>query len=344
MNTYGNIGNQTAGWYARRLLSHAQPVLVLEAFALTKTLPKNETKVIEFRRFRPLPNASQLVEGQTPSAQLFGYDAVQIQMRQYGAVVIITDQVTDFNKDRVLGNIVEAQGEQVGRTREALLWDIVRSGTNVQYAGNMSSRASLTKDSLLSTNEVRRAVATMMRNKAVKITRVLKPSPNYESYSVPPAYIAVTHTDAIPTLRELAGSSSARTNHFQPVNQYSNMKMVSVHEVGNFEDVRYIASPDLPAYGGATTAVASGNDIHNFYNASTGNQFDVYSTVIFGREAFGVVALRGKRGIQPIVVKPGTPDHADKLGQTGWAGWKMYFAGRILNEVWMLRLEHVLAR
>ena len=110
MNTYASIGNQTVGWYARTLLAHARPVLVLEAFALAKQLPQNQTKVIEFRRSKQLPSAVQLIEGQSPTAQDFGYDAVQITMRQYGAVVKITDQVQDFSKDRVLPDIVERQG------------------------------------------------------------------------------------------------------------------------------------------------------------------------------------------------------------------------------------------
>ena len=85
MNTYGDIGNQVAGWYSRKLLSHALPVIVLENLALTKELPKKQTKIIEFRRSRPFAAATTpLVEGEAPESSDFGYDAVSVQMQQYG--------------------------------------------------------------------------------------------------------------------------------------------------------------------------------------------------------------------------------------------------------------------
>ena len=342
MNTYGSIGNQTAGWYARKLLSHARPVLVLEAFALAKQLPQNQTKVIEFRRSRQLPKAAELAEGRAPTPQTFGYDAVSIQMRQYGAVVKITDQIQDFSKDRVLPDIVERQGEQIGEIREELLWDVVRAGTNVVYAGRRTARSALTKDDVYNVAMQRRMVSVLKSNKAQPITSVLKPSAKYETYSVDAAYIAVCHTHLIPTLSELSGTSSASTNHFTPISKHGSMRPVSIHEEGAFEKVRYVTSPDLEQYSGAGSSTAlTGDDRYDYYNnGGTTFRLDVFTTVLFGREAFGTVALRGKRAVQPIIVKPGTPDSGKLLGQIGWAGWKMYFAGRILNETWMVRGEH----
>ena len=343
MNTYAAIGNQTAGWYARKLLSHARPVLILEAFSLSKTLPQNQTKVIEFRRSRQLAPAGELVEGRAPSSQTFAYDAVSIQMRQYGAVVDITDQIQDFSKDRVLPDIVERQGEQIGETRERLLWDVVRSGTNVVYAGRKTAR-----NLLAAPNDVynvamqRRIVSVLKQAKANPITKVLSASAKYETYPVQACYVAVCHTHLIPTLNELSGVSSASTNHFIQVASYGSMVPVSIHEEGAFEKVRYVASPDLPAYSGAGANTAAGDNRVDFYTTGSGTfKADVFATVVFGREAFGTVSLRGKRAVQPIIVKPGTPDSGNKLGQVGWAGWKMYFASRILNETWMVRAEHV---
>ncbi len=136
LNTYGDIGNATAGWYSRKLLSHAMPVIILERFGLTKPLPKKQTKVIEFRRSQPFqPKTIPLVEGVTPQGSDFGYDTISAQIQQYGDWVGITDVVQDTSKDDVLRDIVERQGEQAGETREALTWGIVRAGTNVQYGG-----------------------------------------------------------------------------------------------------------------------------------------------------------------------------------------------------------------
>ena len=343
MNNYASIGNQVRGWYSRTLLEHAQPVLILEAFALMKSLPRNNTKVIEFRRSKQLPRAPELVEGVAPSPDTFSYDAVQITMKQYGAVSLITDHIEDFSKDSVMADLVERQGEQVGELREALLWDVLRAGTALLRAGGHANRADLTKADVYSTAIQRRAVAILQRNKANPIKKVVRPSVNYETYAIPPTYIGICHTDAVPTLSELAGTSSASTNHFVPASQYGgDRKQVSVHEVGSFERVAYVASPDLPAYGAATTATASASDQQEFYTSGSANNFDVYSTLILGRSAYGVVRLKGKSAIRPVIVRPGTVDSGNKLGQVGWAGWSMYFAAKILNESWMLRIESVM--
>ena len=134
MNTYGSIGNATAGWYSRKLLRHAEPVLVLERFGVARTLPRNETKKIQFRRSKAFAAATTpLNEGVTPKASDFGYDTITALIQQFGDWSELTDQVQDTSKDMVLRDISERQGEQIGETRELLMWDILRAGTSVDY-------------------------------------------------------------------------------------------------------------------------------------------------------------------------------------------------------------------
>ncbi len=332
INTYGDIGNATAGWYAKRLLSHAVPVIILERFGLIRTLPQNQTKIIEFRR--PLPFAAAtipLVEGVTPRGSAFGYDQLTVQIQQYGDWTGLTDVVEDTSKDRVLRDMSMMQGEQIGNTRELLTWSIVRAGTNVQYGGAITTRAGVNATSLLTAGMQRSAIAAMHRQKAKKFTRILGSSINYKTQGIEASYVGIAHTDMIPTIRELRGVNSDR-NSFLPVAQYGQMAPISPHEIGNFEEVRYICSPDLTPFEGAGAAATD-------EYRSTSSKFDVYPILILGREAFGCIPLRGKNAVKPMVLRSDTPAKGDELGQRGSVGWKMYFACVVLNEMWMRRME-----
>ena len=335
LNTYGDIGNTTAGWYSRRLLSHAVPVIILERFGLTKPLPQNETKIIEFRRSQPFnPKTIPLVEGVTPQGADFGYDTISAQIQQYGDWAGITDVVQDTSKDHVLRDIVVRQGEQVGETREALTWGIVRAGTNVEYGGGaVASRSAVDNTAVLNAAKQRSVVKALHRQKAKKFTSVLSGSEDYETFPIEASYIGIIHTDQIPTVRELSGGNA--NNTFVPVSRYGSRMPVSPHEVGSFEEVRYIASPDLSPFAGKGAAI--GTHASTFHN--NGTNFDVYPALYLGREAFGCIVLRGKNAVKPMVLNPDRPRGGDPLGQRGSVAWKMWFACVVLNEAWMRRLE-----
>ena len=331
ISTYGDIGNAVAGWYSKRLLSHAVPVIILERFGLIRSLPKNQTKIIEFRRSQPFaPATIPLVEGVTPAGSDFGYDQLTVQIQQYGDWAGLTDVVADTSKDRVLRDMGVRQGEQIGETREALTWDIIRAGTNVQYGGSITSRADVDETSLLAASMQRSVIAALHRQKAKKFTTILGSSINYQTSAIEASYVAVAHTDMIPTIRELSGANT--NNHFTPVSQYGRLAPISPHEIGSFEEARYICSPDLGPFEGAGAA-------ENSDYRSSNSKFDVYPVLYLGREAFGCIPLRGKQAIKPMVLRTDTPAKGDELGQRGSIGWKMYFACVVLNEMWMRRVE-----
>ena len=334
MNTYGDIGNATAGWYSRTLLSHATPVIILEMLGLTKELPPNETKVIQFRRSQPFaPALIPLIEGQTPEASNFGYDTISVQIQQYGDYAEITDVVQDTSKDRVLRDMVTRQGEQIAETREMLTWDVVRAGSNIAYAGGGATRNTVGIGDTLSAALQRSALENLHRQKGKKFNRMLAGSPDYATYPIESTYPAVTHTDQDKHIRELTGTNTNNIhNNFTPTAAYGSMMVMSPHELGAFEEVRFLTSPDLPPFTGQGQAAA--DTVH-----ATGGNADVYPILFFARESFGCIPLRGKSAVKPMVLNPNVPRGGDPLGQRGSVGWKMYFACKVLNEAWLRRLE-----
>ena len=60
--------------------------------------------------------------------------------------------------------------------------------------------------------------------------------------------------------------------------------------------------------------------------------------MLFRSDAFGIVPLKGKSSMTPMVVNP-KPAPGDPLAQRGTVGWKLWTATVILQEAFMARLE-----
>ncbi|MBP2230821.1 N4-gp56 family major capsid protein [Azospirillum agricola] len=320
--TYGDINQRTAAWAASEMLKHAEPVIVLGKFGMTKPMPKNKADTVKFRRPIPFPAATTpLVEGVTPSPQKMAYEDVPAQLKQYGKPTEITDVVDDLAEDPVLKDASMLAGEQAALTVEMVTYGVVKAGTSVFYA-NGSSRSAV--NTPISLNKQRAITRFLKAQKAQKLTSILDGSPNYGTKPIEASYVAVAHTDLESDIRGMAG--------FIPVAAYGSRKPVCPEEIGSVEDVRYVLSPELSSWPNAGGAAGS-------MVTTSGTSADVYPVLYLGKEAFGTVPLKGAGAITPMVLNPGKPDKSDPMGQRGYVSWKTYFTAVILNQNWMARLE-----
>lgn len=323
---YGDIGQRTAAWAATEMLRHATPVLVLNLFGQSKPLPKNKANTIKFRRAKVFAAVSApLQEGVTPTAQKFAYEDVTVVMRQWGGLFEISDVVADLSEDPVLSDATVSAGEQGAATVEAVTYGVVRAGTNVFYANGTARNAVNTPISLAKQRAVTRGLKAQ---KAMYITTILDASPKFATRAVEAAFVAVCHTDCDSDIRGLPG--------FIPVAQYGQRTPLCQQEIGSVEDVRYVTSPDLGAFADAGGTLA-GSGVSMV--STSGTSSDVYPVLFFGKEAYGVVPLKGSGAMTPTVINPGKPDKSDPLGQRGYVAWKTYFNAVVLNDLWMARLE-----
>lgn len=320
------ISPRTNVYAERKMLKYAAPVCVFDKFGLLRPMPKNKTQSIKFRRPNVFTAATvPLVEGVTPSTTQFSYTDVSATLLQYGQVSEITDAIEDTHEDPVLNDLTVQLGENVGRTIEALTYAVVRAGTSVFYA-NGALRTSV--NTPINLNKLRAVVKSLKAQKATMISEVLDSSVNFATRAVEPAFVAVCHTDLEPDIRSLSG--------FLPVAQYGTRKTVHEREFGTVEAVRFVTSPDLTAFTDAGAAKAgSGTTMVS----TTGTSADVYPILVFGREAYGLVPLRGMDAVEPVIIPVNKRDKSDPLGQRGYAGWKTWFAAKILNDNWLARLE-----
>lgn len=323
VTTYGDISPRTAIYAVANFLAHNLPVEVLAKFAMNEAIPKNKGQLAVFRRFVPFEiNTTALVEGVTPAPNMLQYEDVSVVISQYGAWVNFTDVIADTHEDPNLQKITMGLGEQASYVKEAIIWAELVAGTNVLYTGTATQRSEV--NAPISEDELIAAQRFLKANKARPITKMIKASTNIATEPVAPAFIAFGHTNLEPDFRALTG--------FVPREKYSNYSVVSDYELGKFQDIRVILSPDLEVFYGAGDGTTTG------VLSAGGDNVDVYPIVIVGQDAYGIVPLRGMDSAS-ITVKNPTPTYEDPLAQRGFASYKMWYAALRLNESWMVRIE-----
>ena len=70
----------------------------------------------------------------------------------------------------------------------------------------------------------------------------------------------------------------------------------------------------------------------------------VHATLVFGKDAYGVIDVDGKGAVQLIVKPHGSGGSADPLDQRATVGAKVTaYASVILNDLWLVKIEHTVS-
>ena len=335
---YGDISPRTAAEVAIDLLERGLPLLVLERFGQSKPIPSNSTKSITFRRyflktsglttFTPAayfvasnfdPATRQLMEGVTPDATALDKQDITCTLIQYGDRTEITDVVMDTHEDPILREAVDILGEQAPIILEKARYNVVKAGTNVVYSNGVL-RSSV--NSVFTASVQRTATRTLKRQLAKPITSIVRSTVNYGTEAIAPAFIGLAHPDMEYDIRKASG--------FVAAEKYGTISPLE-GEIGKISDVRYILSTIIEPWRGA--GATGGTNV-----IQTGTLADVYPILYLAKDAFGIVPLKGKSAIIPMIVNP-KPSDSDPLAQRGHASWKAYQTTVILNDFWMVRAE-----
>ena len=338
--SYGDISPAVAAYSVVRLLKRALPYLHIEKFGQTYPLPTNSTQTAKFRRYYltgttgaagpdaiysanfSIPVAiTPLVEGVTPTGSTLTNQDYTVQLYQYGDFMTMTDVIEDTHTDPILQQMTDILGESAASTVETLRFNVLKAGTNVFYANAVAGRSSVI--TTISLADQRRVTTGLNRQNAKKITTVVASTADFNTKSVEASYMAITHPDLESDIRNMTG--------FIPVASYGPHTSPFEGEIGSVEQVRYLTSTIFAPWADAGGA-------KGLLRSTSGTSADVYPVLIFGRDAFGIVPLKGKSSMTPMVVNP-KPAPGDPLGQRGTVGWKLWTATVILQDAFMARLE-----
>lgn len=304
------------GYYDRKLLETAKTRLVHAAFGQKRPIPRNNGKHAEFRRyelFTPDAAALELTEGVTPDGQSLEQSHVEATVKQYGAYVEVSDLVDLTAYDPVLNDSAELLGEQLGTVVEWVTRDAMCAGSNVQYAGGKTARASVTASDKLTVTEIRKAVRTLKKAKA----RMFVKSP--EGQARKPHFVCICSPDATFDLQN--------DTLWQDVSKYANVEQIYSGEIGRLFGVVFVESTEAKVYA-----------------AAGASSVDVHATLVFGADAYGVVDVAGSGAVQSIIKPLGSAGTDDPLNQRATVGAKiMAYAATILNDLWLVRIEHAVS-
>ena len=300
VTTDSGLSQEMKTYYSDYLIDNAEPELVHNQFGQKHPIPKNGGKVIEFRKYSPLPKiTTALQEGVTPDGQKLNMSVITATVEQYGGYVEISDMLMLTAIDNNLVIATELLGAQAGRTLDTLTRDVLAAGTQVQYAeGQVASRSAVAATHTLTVDAVRKAVRQLKRMNAKRING---------------AYVGIIHPDAAYDLMSDPKWVNVKT--------YSDPEGIFEGEIGKIEGVRFVEATEAKVFEGAGASGA-----------------DVYATLILGANAYGVTEVTGG-GLQHIVKQLGSAGTADPLNQRATAGWKATHVAKILVDEYMVRVE-----
>lgn len=303
-NTTGNnLSNEIKTYYSDYLIDMAEGELVHDQFGQKRPIPQGNGKTIEFRKWTPLAKiTTELTEGVTPDGQALDMSVLTARVKQYGGYVIVSDILDLTAIDNVKTEATQLIGSQAGRSLDTIVREILNGGTNVQYhEGERATRTAITATDYLTVKSIANAVRTLKRANAKKMDG---------------NYVAIIHPDVA---FDLMQDSAWKDWHqyVTPENKYNG-------EIGMIDGVRFVETTEAKIF---TDAGGSGSAA-----------FDIYSTLVLAKDAYGVTDLEGG-GLQLYIKNAGSAGTADPLDQRSTVGWKATRTAERLVEDYMVRIE-----
>lgn len=244
LNMHTTTATGTAPLFApalnRYVLENAKERLVFNQLGQKVKIPKGRTKTITFDKSKPLDvSTTALTEGVTPEGTQLSVTRITATPNQYGLYVSFTDEFDFYKYDpapEVL-RIGKKLSDNAAETFDKLTLSVLKSCTNVQYAGGRTSLATITAADKFSVAEVRKAVRTLQQNKGEVIDD---------------SYVCVVD----PAIAyDLQGDTAwVNVKNYDPKDLYNG-------EIGKLYGVRFVmTTQDL-----SETGAASGVSVHSAY-------------------------------------------------------------------------------
>lgn len=303
-------------FYSRDLLFRAQPLLVHNRFGMVKDIPANNSDVVKFRRYGNLSAATTpLTEGVTPVGSQLSKTDISATVQQYGDFILLTDKLTMETEDPVRMEANEILGDQAGDTLDQLTRDVITATTNRIYAGSGNVQTSdVAAGDVITSGNVDTAEETLKAANARYITSFVDPSTGYNTVPLPPCFVGICHTYTVKTIRAFTG--------FTKVELYANPASRMEGEFGKYGNTRFLETTNGKIYTGSGTG-----------------GIDVYVTLILAKFAYGTTRIAG-HALENIVKPLGSAGTADPLNQRETSGWKATFVAKILNDNFLVAIEH----
>ena len=286
LTSSAGLTDEMKTYYSDYLIDNAIPKLVHDQFGQKHPIPKNGGKTIEFRKYSPLPKLlDPITEGVTPDGQSLNMSTIEATVAQYGGYITLSDVLLLTAIDNNLVQATKLLGAQAGATLDTITREVLNGGTNVIFSGGKDARADLDATSLLTVDDVKKAV------------RLLK---NQNAEQINGAWVGIIHPDIAYDLTNDPAWKDVKT--------YSDPSDIYEGEIGKIFGVRFVETTEAKVWAGAGAGGRA-----------------VYSTLILGDNAYGVTEISGGglQHIVKQLGSAGTGDPLDQRATAGWKATKV---------------------
>lgn len=286
LTTSSGLTDEMKTYYSDYLIDNAIPKLVHDQFGQKHPIPKNGGKTIEFRKYSPLPKlTTPISEGVTPDGQSLNMSTIEATVAQYGGYITLSDVLLLTAIDNNLVQATKLLGAQAGSTLDTITREVLNGGTNVIFSGGKEARADLDATSLLTVDDVKKAV------------RLLK---NQNAEQINGSWVGIIHPDIAYDLTNDPAWKDVKT-YSDPDDWYEG-------EIGKIFGVRFVETTEAKIWAGAGAGGRA-----------------VYSTLILGDNAYGVTEISGGglQHIVKQLGSAGTGDPLDQRATAGWKATKV---------------------
>lgn len=306
MTTTSIITPAVNAYFNKLLLVRNKPKLVHGLFADRETLPAGVGKTIVWRRFAQLATATtEILEGITPPGKYLSKQDIRATVAQYMDFIHITDVLEFTCENRILNVGVSELNDQMFRTEDELIRNILVSTASALTASHGDPVATL-----LNEIDIDAVANTLQNSDASTVAPLIKASAGQGTGPVLPSYWAIMHTELNKDLKKVTG--------FMNTSEYAQQGTVLEAERGCVNEVRFLATSVAHKEGDAACAFPATAD-------------EYYYIPIIARHAYGVVSLE-KANAKLIIHPRGSAGAADPGDQRQTAAWKFMNVCRILND------------
>lgn len=284
--TSSGLTEEMKTYYSDYLIDNAMPKLVHDQFGQKHPIPKNGGKTIQFRKYSPLPKlTAPLQEGVTPDGQSLNMSVIEATVAQYGGYVTLSDMLLLTAIDNNLVQATKLLGSQAGATLDTITREVLNGGTNVIFAGGKSARGDLDSSSLITVDDIKKAVRLLKTQNAEQING---------------SWVGIIHPDIAYDLTNDPAWKDVKT--------YSDPSDIYEGEIGKIFGVRFVETTEAKVWAGE----GSGNRA-------------VYSTLILGDNAYGTTEISGGglEHIVKQLGSAGTADALNQRATAGWKATKV---------------------
>lgn len=290
------------------LLRRAKPKLVHNLFGVKTSIPARGGTSVEWRRVEQIAaSTTAITEGTVSTETIPTVNRVTATVSQYAQFFRSTDLVELQSYDPLVAEFTAALGESMGDSLDQLTRNVIAAGTTVQYASTATSRATVGSGMRMNSAEVREALATLETNNAYPINGV---------------FPMVIHTR---TKYDLFNDTNI-VNAFLYAYERGAQNPLATGQLGNYLGVEFYVTSNARIFSSLGFSGAS-----------------VYASLLIADGAFGVVDLSADTARTYFKARGSGGATGDPVDQVWSLGWKAAHAAAILNDNFLVRIEHTAA-